>query len=89
VKNLIEKPQELVEVTVKLPRAVLEFFKAVFAFEQSDIKELDEWLGHEVTCQLEAHFNSNLESLIDQKQILKNYGLVQVEGYAFKRISEL
>jgi hypothetical protein len=34
-----ENPTELVEVTVKLPKAVLEFYKAVYTLEQSDSKE--------------------------------------------------
>lgn len=78
---MIEDPTGLVEVTVKLPRAVIEFYKAVFAFEQRDIGELAEYLGDEICKQLDAHFDSNLDSLIDVEAVLSNYGLKQVQGF--------
>lgn len=68
---------ELVEVTVKVPKPVIEFYKAVFAFEKTD-ESLSEYLGQEIVRQLQAHFNDNLESLLSVEEILKNYGLKQV-----------
>ncbi len=70
---MIEK-NDLVEVTIKIPKGVLEFYKAVFAFEKCE-DSLPEFLGTQITHNLEGHFNSDLETLLDYDQIAKAYGL--------------
>jgi hypothetical protein len=73
---LTEKP-ELVEVVVKVPKPVIEFYKALFAFEKTE-KSLPEYLGLELCRELEGHFDDDLLSILSLEELLKNYGLNQV-----------
>jgi hypothetical protein len=70
-----ESPRsELVSVTVKLPKEILDFYMALLTFTRSKYP-LDEFLGYQIVATLEGDANSSFESLIDPKEIIKKYGI--------------
>ncbi len=76
---------ELVEVTVKIPRPVLEFYKALLAFEKSK-DPLEELLVYQIIWSLQTDFGNRLETLLNVKSILEGYGLFRLKGFTTKEL---
>lgn len=73
------KQTELVEVTVKIPKNVLEFYQALFQFTRSK-EPLEKFLGHQIVWALDSDlYDAALDSLVDVAGLVKQYGLKTVQ----------
>ena len=73
-------PTELVATTVKLPKAVLDFYQALWKFTRSD-DPLDEYLGDQITSVLISDLdNCNSDDcLLDSEKLKTKYDLHKLE----------
>ena len=74
---MTQEKTELVSITVKIPKATLDFYKALLRFTRSD-EPLGEFLGDQIQAALEGDFNSDgLETLLNPDKIREKYGLLK------------
>ena len=80
--NIVEpSATEEIEVIIKLPRAIYDFYQAILILEKQNLNNLPKYLGLEIIKSLEGHFDSDLEYLIDLENIIKNYNLDKIANF--------
>ena len=71
---------EYEEITIKLPKPVLNFYRALLQFTKENIT-LEQLLVNDIISMLDAHLDTCLTDLIDPKTVKEAYDLaIILEG---------